>query len=340
MSGKHEARTDNRSGGGRGEQTMVPQAEFESYYGRPVIKAPVWKSPDVPLYLFLGGLAGGSALLAEGAATTGLPALEKVARLTAAGGAMGGTVFLIHDLGRPERFLHMLRVLKPTSALSVGTYILSGFASASGAAAALEVTGWFPRLKRVAGLGAAAFGPPLATYTAALFSNTAVPIWHEGHRELPFVFGGSGSAAAGGIAMVLAPSAEHGPAARMALVGGTIELAATELMERRLATVPGQSLVEPYHEGRPGRLMRTAKRLTIAGHALTLLGLKWPRLRRLAGVSYTAGSVALRFGVFEGGLASANDPKYTVGPQKERARARGASKQTSPPSAASAQAGG
>ena len=50
---------------------MVPRAEperYDSYYGRPVIKAPVWKTPDVPLYLFLGGLAGGSSLLAEGAA--------------------------------------------------------------------------------------------------------------------------------------------------------------------------------------------------------------------------------------------------------------------------------
>ena len=36
----------------------MPEAEFTSYYGRPILKAPVWKQPDVPLYLFLGGLAG------------------------------------------------------------------------------------------------------------------------------------------------------------------------------------------------------------------------------------------------------------------------------------------
>jgi len=308
---------------------MVPRAEpekYDSYYGRPVIKAPVWKSPDVPLYLFLGGMAGGSALLAEGAAMSGRPGLERVARLTAASGAVGGTVFLIHDLGRPERFLHMLRVLKPTSALSVGTYILSAFASAAGGAAALEVTGWLPRLKRVAGLGAAATGPWLVTYTAALFSNTAVPAWHEGHRELPFVFAGSGAAAAGGVAMLLAPADEHDPAVRMALIGGTVELAATKVMERNLASGHGVDLAEPYHEGRPGKLMKASTALTVAGHGLTLLGLKWPWLRRLAGASYVAGSVALRFGIFEAGLASANDPKYTVIPQKRRAAQR---KQTS-----------
>ncbi|MEX0426970.1 NrfD/PsrC family molybdoenzyme membrane anchor subunit [Nocardioides sp. DS6] len=321
----------SRGGGGRGEAAMVPQAEFESYYGRPIIKAPVWKTPDVPLYLFLGGMAGGSALLAEGAAMTGRPGLEKVARLAAAGGAMGGTVFLVHDLGRPERFLNMLRVLKPTSALSVGTYILSAFASASGGAAALEVTGWFPRLKRLLGMGAAVSGPPLATYTAALFANTAVPIWHEGHRELPFVFGGSGAAAAGGVGMLLAPSAEHAPAARMALVGGTVELVASEVMERRLATQFPLSLAEPYHEGKGGRFMTTAKRLTVAAHVLNLLGIRWPWLRRLAGATYVAGSVTTRFGIFEGGLASANDPKYTVVPQKARAARKAAErKQTSP----------
>jgi hypothetical protein len=312
---------------------MVPDAapeKYDSNYGRPIIKAPVWKSPDVPLYLFLGGLAGGSALLAEGAAATGRPGLERVARLAAASGAMGGTVFLIHDLGRPERFLHMLRVLKPTSALSVGTYILSAFASAAGGAAALEVTGWFPRLKRVAGLAAAASGPPLVTYTAALFSNTAVPVWHEGHRELPFVFAGSGAAAAGGVAMLFAPADEHGPAVRMALLGGAGELAATKLMERDLATGHGVDLGEVYHEGRPGKLMKASTALTVGGHALTLLGLKWPWLRRLAGASYVAGSVSLRFAIFEGGLASAKDPKYTVIPQKQRAAQR---KQTGPTTA-------
>ena len=137
---------------------MVPEPEFESYYGRQIIKTPTWKTPDVPLYLFLGGMAGASAVLAEGAALTGNVALERVARLVAASGAGVGTVFLVHDLGRPERFLHMLRVIKPTSPLSVGSFILAPFSALSSAAAASCLTGRLPRLGRLAGLGAAAFG--------------------------------------------------------------------------------------------------------------------------------------------------------------------------------------
>ena len=75
----------------RGETSMVPEVEFQSYYGRQILKTPTWKTPDVPLYLFLGGLAGCSAALAEGAALTGRPGLERVGRLVAAGGAMAGT---------------------------------------------------------------------------------------------------------------------------------------------------------------------------------------------------------------------------------------------------------
>ena len=91
------------------------------------------------------------------------------------GGAIASVGFLIHDLGRPERFLHMLRVLKVTSPLSVGSYILSPFSAAAGATAAVELLGWFPRLKRFGGAVAALFGGPMATYTAVLLANTAVP---------------------------------------------------------------------------------------------------------------------------------------------------------------------
>jgi formate-dependent nitrite reductase membrane component NrfD len=302
------------------EQTQVPPAEvqpYDSYYGRQIIKTPTWKTPDVPLYLFLGGLAGGSALLAEGAALTGNQQLEHFGRLVAAGGATAGTVFLIHDLGRPERFLNMLRVLKVTSPLSVGSFILAPFASLAGAAAASQVTGRLPRLGRLAGAGAAVFGGPLVTYTAALFANTAVPAWHTARKELPFVFAGSGAAAAGGLAMVALPASATAPAFRMALSGAALELAAVETMERQLGMV-----AEPYQQGKSGRLMHLARGLTIGGMAVSLLGRRSRLARAAAGTAYVAGSVVTRFGIFEAGLASARDPKYTVVPQRERLRAR------------------
>jgi formate-dependent nitrite reductase membrane component NrfD len=302
----------------RGEQTMVPEVEFESYYGRQILKTPTWKTPDVPLYLFLGGLAGASAVLAEGAALTGLPELERVARLAAAGGAAGGTVALVHDLGRPERFLNMLRVFKPTSPLSVGSFILAPFSGLAAVAAASSLSGRLPRLGRLAGLGAAAFGPPLATYTAALISNTAVPAWHEGHRELPFVFAGSGATAAGGLAMAFTPVSQAGPARRMAVGGAAIEIVAAEALLHRIGMV-----AEPYRTGRPGRLISTARTMTAVAAGVTFLaGRRSRAVSVAAGLTCVAASVMTRFGIFEAGLASARDPKYVVVPQRERMAAR------------------
>lgn len=311
------------------ENVVVPEPEFESYYGKQILKTPTWKTPDVPLYLFLGGLGGGSSLLAEGAAASGRPALERVARSAAAGSAALGTVWLIHDLGRPERFLNMLRVVKVTSPLSVGSFILAPFSALSSAALASHLTGKLPRLGRLAGIGTAAFGPPLVTYTAALFSNTAVPIWHEGHRELPFVFAGSGAAASGGLGMLTVPVDQAGPARRMAVAGAGLEMASVELMNKRLGM-----LAEPYEKGRSGKLMKAAKALTAAGAALTLVGGRSRAVSALAGVSLLTGSLVTRFGVFEAGLESARDPKYTVIPQKqrlaERARQNGSGADGSP----------
>lgn len=308
----------------RGEQQLVPEATFESYYGRQILKTPTWKTPDVPLYLFLGGLAGASAVLAEGAAATGRPALQRVARLAAAGGATAGTVALVHDLGRPERFLHMLRVFKPTSPLSVGSYVLAPFSGLAGVAAASQVTGRVPRLGRLAGLGAAALGPPLATYTAALISNTAVPAWHEAHRELPFVFAGSAATAAGGLAMVFTPVAQAGPARRMAVAGAAMEIVAAEQILDRLGMVG-----EPYRTGVPGRLMSVSRTTTaVAAVATALLGRRSRIVSALAGIACVSASVMTRFGIFEAGLASARDPKYVVVPQRERLERRAAEQES------------
>jgi DMSO reductase anchor subunit len=302
------------------ERSLVPEPQFESYYGRPVLKAPVWKQPDVPLYLFLGGYAGVSALLAEGAEATGRPGRGRVARLGAAAGAGLGTVALVHDLGRPERFLNMLRTVKVTSPLSVGSWILAPFATLASAAALSNVTGRLPLLGRAAGLGAAALGGPLATYTAALISNTAVPAWHEAYREMPFLFAGSAAAAAGGAGLALAPLAETGPARRVAAAGTAVELVAHQLLHQRLGL-----LAEPYATGRPGRLLRAARVLEGAGAVGALVGRRSRTLSVASGAALVAGSVLTRFGIFQGGVASAKDPKYTVVPQRERLRARAAS---------------
>ena len=308
-----------RRGGGRpgGEVAMVEEAEFTSYYGRPIIKPPVWKTPDVPLYLFLGGAAGSSSILAAMADLTDRPALTRNSRYVSGGAAIASVVFLIHDLGRPERFLHMLRVIKPTSPLSIGSYILAPFSAAAGATAAVELLGWFPRLKRFGGVVAAVFGGPLATYTGVLFANTAVPSWHAAHKELPFVFGASGMAAGGGLTMALSPIDEAGPSRKMAVTGAVIELAAMHRVESEFGIVS-----EPYHVGKAGTLLRAAKSCTAAGAALTVVAGRRRAGAVAAGALLAAGSLLTRFGVYEAGMASARDPKYTVVPQRERLAAR------------------
>src|SRR5690554_1207626 len=116
----------------------VPEAEFSSYYGRQVVKPAPW-DVRIPLYMFTGGLAAGSSLLAAGAQLTGRPALRRAGRLTSAGALAVSLGALVTDLGRPERFLNMLRTVKLTSPMSVGTWLLSIYGAPAGVAALEEM---------------------------------------------------------------------------------------------------------------------------------------------------------------------------------------------------------
>ncbi|MEU6281266.1 NrfD/PsrC family molybdoenzyme membrane anchor subunit [Streptomyces sp. NPDC047028] len=319
VTGAQPGRHRRRRGRGRGEQSMVPDAEISSYYGKPVLNKPTWEPLDIAGYLYLGGLAGASSLLAAGSAVTGRPELARTAKLGAAGAISLSLAALVHDLGRPARFLNMLRVLKPTSPMSVGSWLLAGYAPLTLAAAATDVAGRYRLVGPAATAGAAALGPAVATYTAVLLSDTAVPSWHEGYRQLPFVFAGSAASAAAGLALVCAPTAQAGPARRTAVLGAGLELGAFQLMKRRIGLA-----AEPYEQGRPHVLLRVAEALTVAGAALSVLSGR-RRDRRLAvaaGAALLTGSAALRFGVFHAGVASAEDPAYTVVPQRERRAAR------------------
>ena len=212
MTVQAEAPRRRRRGGGRdGERVMVPPATFTSYYGRPIVKAAPWED-DIPAYLFLGGLAAGSSLLAAGADLRESPgAAPGGAHRRALRSSAAGLVALIHDLGRPRRFLNMMRTAKPTSPMSVGTWILAGFGPMAGAGGRRRDRGDCCRFRvpiagrlleagaRPAGLLAAALAPALASYTGVLLADTATPAWHAAQRELPFVFVGSAAAAAGGL---------------------------------------------------------------------------------------------------------------------------------------------
>ena len=301
-----------RAGAG-GEEPMVPRARPDSYYGLPVLKEPVWEAENVATYLFFGGLAGASSLLAAFAQLTGNRELPRASKVAAAGAIGVSVATLVRDLGRPARFLNMLRVFKVTSPMSVGSWLLSGYGPAAGAAAALAVTGRLPRAGAAATAAAAAVGCGVATYTAVLISDTAVPAWHDGHREMPFLFAGSAASAAGGLGL-LAVRPEHSrEAARFAVLGAAAELTAKSLMMRRLGPAS-----EPYQVGRAGKLMEAAEMLAATGLAGAVLSGPNRLIAALSGAALLAGSALTRFGVFEAGRASARDPKYTVGPQRDR----------------------
>jgi formate-dependent nitrite reductase membrane component NrfD len=287
-------------------------SDHQSYYGKPVIKEPVWE-PVIPAYFFTGGTAGAAASLGLAARLSDNPALAKSATYVNAVAIGVSPALLIIDLGRPKRFLNMLRMFKLTSPMSVGTWIVSFSGLASALATSLEVLGRLPRAKLAAEAAAGALGPFLSTYTAALLADTSVPAWHEARRELPFIFAGSSAASAGAACALITPPRAARPARRLAVAGAALELVAAGVMERRLGFV-----AEPYTHGRAGVLATAAKTLTAAG-ALTM-GVQGRRRGGAvaAGALLLAGSLAERFAIFSAGLASARDPRYTIVPQRQR----------------------
>ncbi|EFQ0233804.1 nitrite reductase, partial [Shigella flexneri] len=183
-----------------GEVSMVEDVQFTSYYGRQIVKAPPWEYP-IGVYLFLGGVAGSSGLIALAAGATGRETLRRNARVGSIVALGIGTVSLIEDLGRPERFLNMMRTFKPTSPMNLGTWIISAYGVNAGVTFANEfdrMTGEklpLGPLRKVArafekpaAWGQAATGAPLAVYTAVLLGDSALPAWNGGKFSLPFLF--------------------------------------------------------------------------------------------------------------------------------------------------------
>lgn len=344
----------NRGADGNREMPMVEDVEFTSYYGRPIVKAPPW-GDEIGTYLFLGGLAGGSSLLGFGAQLTDRPGLRIASRMTAIAATGIGGVALVADLGRPERFLNMMRVVKVSSPMSLGTWILSGFGVGSGVTFAIEldrITGEkllpLGPLRKVlhgmetpAAIESAFFATPLAAYTAVLLGATAVPTWNAaGRNGLPYVFVSSASMAAGGVAMALAPVGQTGPARLLALTGAAGDIVAMSRMKKRMH--PAE--VDPMDDGEPGHKLHRAEKLLIAGAIGTAavevgarvfakkLGGGWKTRTALRAVSVVSGtalaaaSAYTRFGMLEAGIESTKDPRHVVEPQRarlEERRARG-----------------
>jgi formate-dependent nitrite reductase membrane component NrfD len=299
--------------------------EMRSYYGRPILKEPVW-TWEIPTYFFTGGLAGASAVLSSAAGVSGN---EKLARRALYIGALADIVsplLLISDLGRPERFHHMFRVFKVTSPMNLGSWVLLLSGGASTTAAALQLLGKLKPVRIAASIVSALAGPPLATYTGVLVADTAIPVWHEGRHELPWIFGASAAASAGAAASIFTPPRDAGPARRLALAGVLAEGALMQAMELRLGSVG-----DVYHQGEAGKLSWAAKGLAVAGAALLAKSGRKSRAAAVAGGALVcAGELCLRWSVFKAGFQSARDPKYVVESQRRRIE-EGGTKATAKP---------
>jgi formate-dependent nitrite reductase membrane component NrfD len=298
----------------------LPEAQRSdpTYYDRPMLKAPVWKL-YIPLYYYVGGTAGASLALGAAAQFDGSHELDRLVRrchwIGIIGSSIGG-ILLVADLGRPERFLTMLRVFRPTSPMNMGAWILAVAPSAAVTAGLfIRTRGLLGLVGEAAGYSAGVFGAALATYTGVLVANSAVPLWQEARRILPILFGASAMASSASVFDLLFED----PRTRritfaFGLVGRTAELAAGMAMERQVSQVPRVGL--PLKTGLTGIAWTTASVLTAASLVTMLLPRQDRRKRVIAGLLGTAGSILLRFAVHYAGARSARDARASFHQQR------------------------
>jgi formate-dependent nitrite reductase membrane component NrfD len=287
-------------------QKPAPEA---GYHGNPLLKPPTW-TWQVPLYLFAGGVAGTSAFIALVAHVSGNSAVVRAALWIALAGALISPPLLIADLGRPTRFLNMLRVFKLRSVMSIGAWTLTLFSSAIGLAVLcheLILAGYgssfLVLLEWVAEIVAAFSGLILASYTSVLLGVTAIPVWSENRRLVPAVFlaGGLGSASAVlELLGFLIPATQF-----IGIVASTVETAIAIFIEVR-----GRYVDKPLREGSAGWLVRSGG--ILAGPVSLLLRIFWVQshaIRDLTALSFIAGALISRFAWVAAGRVSSRDPQ-------------------------------
>lgn len=287
-------------------EPLPPSSVGQGYYGQPLLKAPVW-TWEIPAYFFVGGAAGAAALIGAGArATGGDPSLVRHARWIAAVGAAASPPLLVSDLGRPERFLNMLRVFKVRSPMSVGAWTLVAFSNAAAAALFADIVqrvsgGRLP--VRVVGDAAevlsAATGLVLSTYTGVLIGATTIPAWSRNVHILPIHFGAS---AIGSAVSILELMGHRDRALnRLGIGAAAIETAIGLSLEGR-----DDPALAPLKEGWSGQVTRLGGVLSgPVPLALRVLGPRSARARTAAAACTIVGSLLTRVGWLAAGRQSA-----------------------------------
>ncbi len=289
-----------------------PSATPETgYYGVPLLKEPQWQK-EVPLYLFVGGAAGASAVVACAAnlASKNSDELVQQARWFAAGGGMLSSILLTKDLGVPSRFMNMLRVFKPQSPMNMGAWTLTAFSTFSAAAAfASHVRRTLDTVpvrvvENVSGILAGVTGLVMASYTGVLIGGTAIPAWNSNIDTLPPHFAASGMNSA----VSLLELAGNDDSRALNVLG--LAASAYESFEGLMLEIQRKRSDEPLRRGVSGFLVRLGGVLSgplplFFRIAYAMTGNR--NLRRTAAYLSLAGSLFTRFGWVQAGRASAKD---------------------------------
>jgi hypothetical protein len=274
----------------------------------PVINAPVW-TWEIPLYFWFGGIASGSWFMSVGCDLAGDHRSAAIARKVALGAVAPSPALLIADLGRPGRFLNMLRIFKPRSPMNLGAWSLVGFSGLAVAAVGADLLGR-PRAARAIGGANVVVGSYLGSYTGVLLAATAVPLWARSRLFLGPIFVCT-AAATGAAATRLTLAAAGLPrghptrAALGAIESGAMvgELILSSLNEKRL-----RRAALSVDRGAPGRLFQAAKWGVRIGLALRLLRAPLgPRANDVASFCYLGAGLAFRYAWVGAGRISACD---------------------------------
>lgn len=231
----------------KGRDGGFPERPYggETYYDRPALKPSHWGGM-ITVYYFAGGLAGAAQILATVADLAGGGddrTIVRGGRYLSLAALLVSPPLLIADLHTPARFYNMLRIVRPTSPMSIGSWTLSvfgAFTALTALAQALDDLTGLPAARAVArgaGVPAAAAGMVMATYTGALSTATSVPLWAAVPRSLPALFGlASTETAVAALSLIAeathAPERAHLNLERISLLVGVAELALHAAMYR------------------------------------------------------------------------------------------------------------
>jgi formate-dependent nitrite reductase membrane component NrfD len=305
----------------------------DAYRDVPILKKPVWNH-EIAAYFFLGGVSAGSAVIGSLAEVFGGEQHKKLAH---AAHYVSFATFLpcppllIDDLGMPSRFLHMLRVFKPSSPMNLGawTFAVHGAGATLTVMRMLAADGKLPVFGSVlrflperllAGLGLPS-SLLLAGYSGVLLGTTSIPVWHQS-QLLGGLFTASafstGAAAVNLLSNVTERDGDQDILAPISLAAGAVELA---LLAGYFAT-SGRA-AQPYREGLPGKLMGSAVAVMLLSAALRVASLgARKRGRTLLGavssIATLAGGALLRWAVIKAGRSSAADREGTLHAMRPR----------------------